>query len=238
MLLFVIIGIVVVSLAHVAPAPFLLDAMAGDRAVWHMPRTNPPTVYLTFDDGPNPSTTPDLLHVLEREHVRATFFLIDEHITDETVPIVRRMFADGHSVALHSGTRQLLLRSPDELAQTLRLAAQRIEALTGRRPCRAFRPHAGWRGSSMFQGLDQIDYRLVGWGWMLWDFNWFRERTGEATFKRLISRARAGDIMVMHDGDESAPHRDQRQTVEATAALIPALRTRGFEFGAICTNGA
>src|SRR4030095_6498553 len=97
-----LIGVAVIALAHTAPAPFLLDAMAGDRAVWHMPRTDPPTIYLTFDDGPNPTTTPDLLDVLSREQVRATFFLIDRHITDRTAPLVQRMFAERHAIALHS----------------------------------------------------------------------------------------------------------------------------------------
>src|SRR6266852_1946712 len=102
------IGAGLVALAHTAPAPFLLDALAGHRSVWHMGRDNPATIYLTFDDGPNPTTTPDLLEVLAREQVRATFFLIDRHITDQTAPLVRRMFADGHSVALHSHTRAYL----------------------------------------------------------------------------------------------------------------------------------
>src|SRR6185436_5040101 len=95
----------IVILVHTLPAPFLLDAMAGTRGVWHMPRTTPPTIYLTYDDGPNPSTTPALLDALAREGARATFFLIDAHVTDETAPIIRRMFADGHAVALHSGNR-------------------------------------------------------------------------------------------------------------------------------------
>ena len=82
LLIFTLIGFAVVALAHTAPVPFLLDAMAGDRALWHMPRGLPATVYLSYDDGPNPTTTPDLLDVLAREQVRATFFLIDEHITD------------------------------------------------------------------------------------------------------------------------------------------------------------
>ena len=211
--------------------------MAGDDAVWHMPRDEPHTVYLTYDDGPNPSTTRDLLDVLAREKVQATFFLIDDHVTIETASIIRRMFADGHSVALHSGSRALLLMSPDEFARTLTEAADRIEALTGERPCRAFRPHAGWRSGMMFEGLRQIDYKLVGWGWMLWDFNWFRERSADATFGRLSRRIRGGDIVVMHDGDESAPRKDQRHTVAATASLIPTLRERGLGFGAICANG-
>jgi peptidoglycan/xylan/chitin deacetylase (PgdA/CDA1 family) len=46
----------------------------------------------------------------------------------------------------------------------------------------------------------------------------------------------AGDIVVLHDGDEKAPRKDQRQTVEATARLIPALRARGFAFGAMCAE--
>ena len=55
-----IVGFAIVVLAHVAPGRFVLDAMAGDRAVWHMPRDFPPILYLTYDDGPNPTTTPDL----------------------------------------------------------------------------------------------------------------------------------------------------------------------------------
>ena len=217
---------------------FLLDVMAGNRAVWHMPRTAPPTVYLTYDDGPNPTTTPDLLDVLAREQVQATFFLIDDHLTPQTAPIVRRIMAEGHAVGLHSDTRAYMLMSADQLARTLTTAADRIEQMGGHRPCRAFRPHAGWRNGEMFAGLRKIDYQLVGWGWMLWDWNWMRPRTAESTFEHMESRASAGDIIVMHDGDESAPTRDQRHTVEATARLIPVLRARGLRFGAVCRNSS
>src|SRR5713226_6756325 len=109
----------VILLAHTAPAPFLLDALAGARSVWHMPRTDPPTVYLTFDDGPNPTTTPDLLDLLEREGVHATFFLIDRNITETTAPIVQRIARGGHALALHSHTRRYMVLSPGELARTL-----------------------------------------------------------------------------------------------------------------------
>lgn len=236
MWLVIILGLGVLALAHTAPVPFLLEKLAGDRAIFHMPRGSPPTVYLTYDDGPNPTTTPDLLDVLARERVHVTFFLIDQHITDETAPIVRRIFAEGHAIALHSATRRYMVLSPSELARTLTSAGNRIEALGGRRPCRAFRPHAGWRSGSMYAGLKQIDYRLIGWGWMLWDWNWFRARTAESIIRRVAPRIRAGDIVVMHDGDEKAPRKDQRQTVEATARLIPMLRDRGFTFGTVCQN--
>jgi peptidoglycan/xylan/chitin deacetylase (PgdA/CDA1 family) len=129
-----------------------------------------------------------------------------------------------------------MLMTPRTLARTLTEAADRIEQLAGSRPCRAFRPHAGWRGGQMFEGLEQADYRLVGWGWMLWDFNWLRPRTADSTLRRIVQRASAGDIIVMHDGDESAPLRDQRHTVEATARFIPAARDKGLSFGTVCKN--
>jgi peptidoglycan/xylan/chitin deacetylase (PgdA/CDA1 family) len=233
---FLVVGFAVIALAHTVPAPFLLDAMAGDRAVWHMPRGDPPTLYLTYDDGPNPTTTPDLLDVLAREQVRATFFLIDAHVSEETAPIVRRMFVEGHAVGLHTGTRRALLLPAPAFARMLEETADKIARLSGARPCRAFRPHAGWRGGEMYEGLRRIDYRLVGWGWMLWDWNWFRRRTADSVFDRIVARASAGDIIVMHDGDEAAPRRDQRYTVEATARLVPELRARGFGFATVCQS--
>ncbi|HMF94641.1 MAG TPA: polysaccharide deacetylase family protein [Vicinamibacterales bacterium] len=236
MWIFIAVAVGVLALAHTAPAPFLFDAISGDRAVWHMPKRKPPTIYLTFDDGPNPTTTPDLLDVLARERTRATFFLIDRHITDQTAELVRRIFADGHAVALHSATRAYMLMGARTFAQTLLAAADHVERVTGHRPCPAFRPHAGWRSWQMYEGLEQIDYQLVGWSWMLWDWNWFRARTADSVINRIGPRASNGDIIVMHDGDESAPFADQRHTVEATARLIPALRAKGFEFGTICNR--
>ena len=229
------VGLAVVALAHVAPFPFLLERLAPKQGLWRMPAgAGPPSVYLTYDDGPNPDATPDLLDVLREAGARATFFLIDAHLTDETAPIVRRMFEEGHAVALHSDTRALMIKTPEVLAQTLTRQADRIAQLAGSRPCRLFRPHAGWRGSSMLQGLQRIDHRLVGWSFGMWDFNWFRRPNPATLANRLARRAEAGDIIVMHDGHHVNPRADRRHTVAATRDLVPALRARGVELAALC----
>jgi len=98
-MLAIIIAVGAVVVAHLAPFPFLLDVT--DDTVWQMPKTDPPTVYLTFDDGPNPTATPQLLDALKKHGVPATFFVIDKHITRDTAPIVRRAFEEGHAVAIH-----------------------------------------------------------------------------------------------------------------------------------------
>jgi peptidoglycan-N-acetylglucosamine deacetylase len=225
----------VIFLAHTAPFPFLLDRFAPATSLWRVPAASgPPTVYLTFDDGPNPTATPDLLDVLRDTGARATFFLIDAHLTSETAPIVRRMFDEGHAVALHSDTRALMVKSPDALAAILTTQADRIEQLSGRRPCRLFRPHAGWRSRSMYEGLKRIDHQLVGWSWGMWDFNWYRARDARAVAERLARHASPGDIIVMHDGHHVNARADRRYAVEATRLLVPALAARGWSFGRLC----
>lgn len=231
-LLLAAVAVATLFLAHTAPAPFLLEAFHPEASLWHMPRTpTAPMVYLTYDDGPNPEATPQLLDVLRAEGVDATFFLIDAHLTSETAPIVRRMFAEGHGVALHSNARWLMVEGPEDLAERLRGAAARIEQLAGGQPCRLFRPHAGWRSAWMYGALARLDYRLAGWSWGLWDWNLFRAREAGALADRLARRANDGDIIVMHDGHHIDPRADRRYAVEATTRLVPALRARGLGFG-------
>jgi peptidoglycan/xylan/chitin deacetylase (PgdA/CDA1 family) len=235
-MLFIVIAVAagVAALAHTAPFPFLLERLNGGRAVWHMARSEPATVYLTFDDGPNPSATPALLDVLRREQAHATFFVVDRHIDESTAPLVRRMFDEGHAVGVHSYQRKLMRLGPSAFAAWVTAAADRLEAMTGQRPCRVFRPHAGWRTGQMFAGLRKVDFRMVGWGWMLWDFDWYRQPSPASLVPRLLGRIRGGDIIVMHDGHEAHQNADRRYTVETVSQLVPALRDRGFRFGRIC----
>jgi peptidoglycan-N-acetylglucosamine deacetylase len=219
-------------LAHTAPFPFLLDVT--DRTIWRMPKEDPPTIYLTFDDGPNPTATPQLLDVLRKHGVHGTFFVIDRHLSPETAAIVRRAFEEGHAVGLHSHTRAMMFYRPALVSSTLQEAAAHMEVLTGHAPCRAFRPHAGNRSVTMLVGAGGAGYRVIGWGWMLWDFNFFRDKTPESLVPRLVNRASPGDIIVIHDGHHVDPRADRRYAVETVDALIPALREKGFQFGTIC----
>jgi len=86
----------------------------------------------------------------------------------------------------------------------------------------------------MYEGLRRIDHALVGWGWMLWDWNWYRRPDADGIVERVVRRASAGDIIVIHDGHHENPSADRRYAVEAAARLVPALRAKGFSFGTIC----
>src|SRR5262245_38733670 len=129
---FVLAGFAAVALAHTAPFPFLLEYMGPGRSMWQgPPGDGGPALLLTYDDGPNPNATPSLLDALSAEGAQATFFLIPDHVTPETAPIVRRAIDEGHAVAMHSNTRKLMLKSPRELAEWLDRESSEIEQLTG-----------------------------------------------------------------------------------------------------------
>jgi peptidoglycan-N-acetylglucosamine deacetylase len=222
--------------AHMVPFPFLFEAFRPSGSLWHV-KPEPgsaPTLYLTFDDGPNARWTPALLDALRDTGVHATFFLIDEHITDETAPIVRRMAAEGHAIGLHSGTRRLMIMSPEALAERLQRAAGRIETITGEAPCRLFRPHAGWRSLTMYSGLHRAGYRLAGWSWGMWDWDWWRTPRAARVAERVVRKASAGDIVVIHDGHHKNKDVDRSHAAESVRQLVPRLRSRGFQFSPLC----
>ena len=222
--------------AHTVPFPFLFEAFRPSGSLWHVApaRGAPPTLYFTFDDGPNAVWTPPLLDALRDTGVRATFFLIDQHITGETAPLLRRMAEEGHAIALHSGTRRLMFMSPSALAERLQRQAERIRAITGRAPCRLFRPHAGWRSLTMYAGLGRAGYRLAGWSWGMWDWDWWRTPRADRLVAKLARKASAGDIIVIHDGHHENPRADRRHASETIKALAPQLRARGFAFAPLC----
>jgi len=228
--------VAVVALAHTVPGPFLLEAFRPKQSLWRMPEEPGPaaSIYLTFDDGPNPDWTPPLLETLAATQARATFFLIDDHITDETRDIVRRIADEGHAIGLHSGTRRLMIEPAADLAARLDRNAERIRAITGQEPCRLFRPHAGWRSGEMYDGLGRAGYRLAGWSWGMWDFDWGRRRNAGRLAARLAGKASDGDIIVIHDGHHKDPRADRRHAAETIARLVPALTARGFVFKPLC----
>jgi len=223
-------------LSHTAPAPFLFEAFRPARSLWRVgiPSGSTPTLFLTFDDGPNPQWTPALLDALKETGAVATFFLIDAHITEETAPLVLRIARDGHAIGLHSGTRKLMIVPPGDLASQLTRAAERIRSITGEPPCRMFRPHAGWRSATMYEALESIDYRLVGWSWGMWDWDWWRAPRGDRVSARLARKASSGDIIVIHDGHHKNPRADRRHAAEAVRQFVPLMQSRGYRFARLC----
>ena len=86
----------------------------------------------------------------------------------------------------------------------------------------------------MMAGVKRAGYRLVGWGWMTWDWVWFRKRSPDRVARQVIANAAPGKIIVLHDGHHANPRADRSYSIEAARRIIDGLRARGYEFATIC----
>jgi peptidoglycan-N-acetylglucosamine deacetylase len=192
-------------------------------SVWHGSR-NRPSLALTFDDGPS-EATPELLRLLERYRVRATFFVCGWNV--QRLPSVLKETAGaGHEIGNHTWSHPMLFfHAPAAIAAELERTQQEIAAVTGRPPV-YFRPPFGVRGF----GLRRIQQGLglLGVTWTVLSRDWMLER--DAIVKRVGDKAGPGGIICLHDGRETKPRPDVRKTIEAVDRLIPLLGERGYRF--------
>jgi peptidoglycan/xylan/chitin deacetylase (PgdA/CDA1 family) len=86
----------------------------------------------------------------------------------------------------------------------------------------------------MFRGVSRVNYKLVGWSWMTWDWYWFRTRTSERVALQVLAHAAPGKIVVFHNGHHRNPQADRRYAIEATRRIIEGLQARRYEFPTLC----
>jgi peptidoglycan-N-acetylglucosamine deacetylase len=183
-------------------------------------------VALTFDDGPNPQATPAILDALRDERVTATFFLLGKHV-ERWPELAQRVVTEGHAVGNHGyHHRKLHWRGPAYVRTDIALGTQAIVAATGRRPALFRAPH-GFRSPWVSAIAREFGQRTVGWSLGVWD----SDRPGaDQIAKRTEAGARAGSIILLHDGDGYDPEGDRMQTAAALPLIIRSLRARGFAF--------
>jgi peptidoglycan-N-acetylglucosamine deacetylase len=186
-------------------------------------------VALTFDDGPTAGVTDRLLSVLEREHVRATFFVVGRAARREPA-LLRRMRADGDEVENHSETHPHLnaLFARAGLDAEIANAGDAIAAATGAQP-RYLRPPFGARNAAVLDAARRHGLRVVLWNAMLDETS--PHADPDELVRKLMAQVRDGAIVVLHDGDQGRGDAGQR-AYEAVLAprVIAALRARGYGF--------
>ena len=183
-------------------------------------------IALTFDDGPNPTATPELLDLLDQHGARATFFMIGRHVR-EFPRIAADVVARGHAVANHTETHpNLAFHSARKVAEELAKCSEAISSATGRE-ARWMRPPFGARGPSLARtaGANGIVGVVM---WSKWARDW-TVQPAEAVIERL-RRVRGGDIVLLHDGDHRVPEGDRRHTVRAVEYWLPRWKDAGLRF--------
>jgi peptidoglycan/xylan/chitin deacetylase (PgdA/CDA1 family) len=205
--------------------PALISRIFGFR-VFHRGRTER-EIALTFDDGPDPLYTPQLLDLLKRYEAKGTFFLVGSH-AEQWPEIVARIHNEGHVIGIHNYVHHSnWLMRPGTVRKQILRTSEIIKRITGVRPD-YYRPPWGI--------VNIFDYRRLGHlQIVLWTsiFGDWRERVGaDKLYRRMKRKLRPGEIFVLHDcgltfgADEQAP----AQTIEALERILEDGREAGYRF--------
>ena len=185
--------------------------------------TKEKVVALTFDDGPHPTFTPELLKILDKYHVKATFFMIGREM-EKHPEIVREVMARGHVIGNHTYTHphDIEIDTETQIIRELDLCENTIEKITGKRS-HLFRPPRGLVDSTVFMIAEEEGYPVILW---TVSADHHDAPTPKDMAKRVLRLIRPGGIVLSHDGTACTRWKD----VAATPMIIEELKKRGYRF--------
>lgn len=187
------------------------------KAIWRMDK-HEHAVYLTFDDGPIPRSTPFILDTLKKYGVKATFFMVGENVHNYP-ELMQRILEEGHQVGNHTYNHWSSVRHrPIPYLKNIDKAAELI-------PGRLFRPPHGWIRQGNFIWT-QRRYKFIMWDVITRDYSY--NLTAEDVLDNVKRYTRNGSIITFHDSIRSI---DKLRT--ALPAAIEWLRDQGYEFKTI-----
>ncbi|MER8194065.1 polysaccharide deacetylase family protein [Streptomyces microflavus] len=175
-------------------------------------------IALTFDAGPG-KDTPELLDILKEKKVHATFFLLGKNHVVKHPDTVRRIQDEGHEVANHTWTHEILTdREPDEIRAELEKTQVAIEKITGKKP-RLMRPPQGRTDDTVSEMSKELGLSQVLWSATAKDYS-----TNDSALitKRILDQAGKDGVILLHD--------IYKGTVPAVPGIIDALQKDGYTF--------
>ncbi|MGA8942905.1 MAG: polysaccharide deacetylase family protein [Thermoactinomyces sp.] len=178
-------------------------------------------IALTFDDGPDARYTGQILDILKRYNVSATFFVIGKQV--QYFPeVVQRMVREGHVVAGHSWSHPNLAKLSDaQVRQEIVRTNQAVKNVTGKNMAMIRAPYGSVKGKEKV--INQMGISIVGWNIDTWD--WKAGRTPRQVTQAVLQNLSPGSIVLKHSGGG-----DRSATVQALPKIIESLQQKGYEF--------
>lgn len=175
-------------------------------------------IAITFDDGPMPDFTPQVLDILKAQNVPAAFFLIGKNI-EGNEPLVQRIVSEGHLIGNHSYNHGFWfsLQRKKVMDKDLQLCDNAILKATGLKPT-FFRPPYGVTNPWVAKVIKRRNYNSIGWSIRTYDTG---AKSGEALLKKSLKNLSNGDVILFHDWG--------KYTVGILSDFIKEARARGFE---------
>ena len=175
-------------------------------------------IALTFDDGPNSTTTNEVIDKLEKYGIVASFFLIGNNIDDESAKAVKRAYDLGCEIDNHSRTHSNMTElTAEEIKAEYDYTDGKVYEITGEHT-KFFRPPYIAVHQIMFDNIDVPFIAGIGAN------DWEDRVTAEMRARMILKQAKDGDIILLHDAEGNS------MTVEALDTIIPELQKQGYKF--------
>lgn len=199
------------------------NATAAELAAYnayYIGDTNEKCLYLTFDAGYEGGYTAAILDALKKHGVSATFFVV-EHYLDSAPELVRRMVAEGHTVANHTATHPDMsaLGTPQEFLEELTRVEAAYRQVTGQEMPRLYRPPRGQYSPANLQMAKEAGYHTFFWSLAYVDWYADRQPTRQQALEKLLGRVHPGAIVLLHS------------TSATNGAILDELLTKWKEMG-------
>jgi chitin deacetylase len=180
-------------------------------------------IALTFDDGPWPDTTSEVLKILKKNDIKATFFWIGQNL--QSYPqIAQQVVAAGHAIANHTWHHWYHPMNESTAAHEIEDTANLIYKTTGVKTS-IFRPPGGLLNNGLVEYANREKYVTVMWSVDSIDY---RPLTSQQIIKNVMRKVKPGGIVLMHDGGGN-----RSSTVKALPQIIAQLKEQGYSFASV-----
>lgn len=195
-------------------------------AYWHGDISRP-EIALTFDDGPNEPYTSEILDILKKYNVKATFFLLGKNV--ERYPdTARRIVEEGHAVGNHTYDHPyLFIQSRSHIQNEIKKAEQCIFKATNKKT-HLFRSPYGADNSWVYHAAKEMGYVTIEWS--ITGHNGGKEISPDRIVMSVLGKVKNGAIILFHDGDRLIKGADRSHIVKALPSIIESLQQRGYQF--------
>ncbi|MBT3163844.1 polysaccharide deacetylase family protein [Streptomyces sp. Vc74B-19] len=223
-----------VAAAHIGPAVTWLPAVRRRLFPGLDGAGHPSHIALTFDDGPDPVSTPRFLDALDALGARATFFVLGDAVVRHPA-VVRETVRRGHEVAVHGWSHDRpWLPTPAGDVLALRRAADAVRDVTGSSPL-WYRPPYGILTSGRWAAARAAGLRPVLWS--AWGRDWTARATPASVYGTVEADVRGGGTVLLHDTDRTAAPGCWRAALGALPELVAGWRAAGLTVGTLSEHG-
>ena len=190
--------------------------------VWDIPNSEN-TIYFTFDDGPTPEITERVLEILDKHHIKATFFCIGDNVRKHP-EIVQKILSKQHSVGNHTYSHLKGWKTPTKTYISNSEACEiKLNSLFKIRNSKLFRPPYGKITPWQSYKLRKLGYKIIMWDVLSKDYD--ANISAEKCYENVIQNVFSGSIIVFHDSNKA-----KENVLNSLEKTIETLKSKGFKF--------